>query len=103
MPRKRGCRQKSFGKPQISLVNETGNAYILVTEDGDQTMFTQRYLSVLRTEYAKINTIDPSKSSYRRLIQLLDALSPKQLEQLRDADIKFMSKLANNRILRNAK
>ena len=66
-------------------------------------MFPQRYLNVLRTEYAKINTIDPSKSSYRRLIQLLDALSPKQLEQMRDADIKFMSKLANNRILRNSK
>ena len=65
--------------------------------------FPQRYLDVLRTEYSRINTIDPSGPSYRRMIQLLDALSPKQLEQLRDADIKFMSKLANNRILRNAK
>jgi hypothetical protein len=55
-------------------------------------------IEALRSEYAKINTIDPSGPSYRTLVVLLDKLPQDNLKQLAEANIKFVSSLARNRV-----
>lgn len=54
----------------------------------------------LRASFAGINTIDPDSPTYAKLLALLDKLSEKQLQELVDAKIKFVSGLARNRINR---
>ena len=61
-------------------------------------MITEAMLQTLRTEYAKINTIDPCGEAYPKLIKLLSALSQDDLKVLAKANIKFVSALARNRI-----
>jgi hypothetical protein len=60
----------------------------------------QTLINDLRTAYAKIDTIDPSTAAYGKLVDLLDALTVDQLKTVVAADIKFVSKLANNRVFR---
>ena len=55
-------------------------------------------IDTLRSEYSKINTIDPDSPTYKALIKLLDGLDEDRLKVLARADIKFVSKLAQNRI-----
>jgi hypothetical protein len=60
--------------------------------------FTERHLSALRVEFLRIDRIDPSSPSYKKLIELLDSMSQTQLKQIHRASIPFMSRLAANRI-----
>ncbi len=55
-------------------------------------------IEALRREWAKVRTIDPCGDEYKNLCALLDALSQDQLKIVVAADIKFVSKLALNRI-----
>ncbi len=55
-------------------------------------------INQLRTEYEKINSIDPCEPSYMKLCNLLGKLSQDDLKVLAKANIKFVSKLARNRI-----
>lgn len=52
----------------------------------------------LRADYAKIERIDPSSPNYKRLIQLLDSADTPMLQKLADAQIKWVSMLARNRV-----
>lgn len=52
----------------------------------------------LRAAFGNLNTIDPSTPQYKRIIVLLNLLSQSQLKMIADADIKFISALARNRI-----
>lgn len=61
-------------------------------------LFTQHQLQRMREEYSRINKINPDSYTYTRLIQLLDSLPQQSLVQLSDANIKFVSKLASNRV-----
>jgi len=61
-------------------------------------VFTPAQLSELRTEYAKIKSIDPGGAAYPKLAAKLDKLSQAQLKQLAGAEILFISKLARNRV-----
>jgi len=63
-------------------------------------LFSAVQLSRLRSEFSRINTIDPCGPTYPQIVALLDGMSLAQLRQVRDANIKFMSKLAINRIIR---
>ena len=55
---------------------------------------------ILREEYAKVDKIDPSEPTYGQLCKFLDTMDDVKLQQLADAKIKWLSMLANNRLLR---
>jgi hypothetical protein len=54
----------------------------------------------LRQEYEKIGKIDPASDNYKKLTAMLDKLDIKTLQQLAGAKIKFVSGLAQNRVVR---
>ena len=62
--------------------------------------FSQSQIDRLKSEYSKINKIDPSGDAYKKLIAMLDKLDKASLEKLAGADIKFVSGLAKNRVNR---
>lgn len=58
---------------------------------------------ILRSEYAKIRSIDPEGETYKKICEFLDARTDKELRDFVAAKIKFISALANNRLIqRNA-
>lgn len=62
--------------------------------------FSPQEITVLRNRYEKIDKIDPLSPSYEKLTDMLDNASDELLKQLAGADIKFVSKLAKNRVMR---
>jgi hypothetical protein len=64
--------------------------------------FSPSQIAALKAEYSKINTIDPSSDTYKKLIAMLDKLDLKSLKALADANVKFVSKLAQNRVMRKS-
>ena len=62
--------------------------------------FSPSQIAALKAEYSKINTVDPSSDTYKKLIAMLDRLDLKSLQSLAGAEIKFVSKLAQNRVAR---
>lgn len=67
-----------------------------------ESLFSAGQLASLRAEYAKIDHVDPSQPSYGKLTTFLNGLSQPRLKQLATAEIKFVSKLAKNRVTRDA-
>ena len=57
-----------------------------------------RYINALREKFAEIETIDPCLPTYKKLISRLDDMPKALLKKLSEANIKFVSKLATNRI-----
>jgi hypothetical protein len=62
--------------------------------------FTPAQLAALSSAYGTLNRVDPSQPTYRALTALLDKLPCSNLKQLVQADIKFVSGLARNRVAR---
>ena len=60
--------------------------------------FDRTHLGILKYAYKDIDKINPSDPMYVRVAQMLDKLSKQELQQLIDADIKFISLLAKNRL-----
>ncbi len=60
--------------------------------------FSKQQLDTLRKNYSTINKINPSSPAYTKLIKLLNSLDNKALKQIANADVKFVSMLAKNRI-----
>jgi preprotein translocase subunit YajC len=54
----------------------------------------------MRQEYDKIKGIDPASDNYKKLTTMLDKLDLKTLQTLAGAKIKFVSGLAQNRVVR---
>ena len=57
-------------------------------------------LQKLRQAYSKIDRINPDSPNYKKLCDFLDSQSTTYLEVLADANVKFVSGLARNRVLR---
>ena len=72
-----------------------------VKEDIEES-FSPSQIAALKAEYSKINGIDPASDTYKKLIAMLDRLDLKSLQSLAGAEIKFVSKLAQNRVLRKS-
>jgi len=72
----------------------------LRTEETVEESFSPSQIAALKAEYSKINTVDPSSDTYKKLIAMLDRLDLKSLKSLAGAEIKFVSKLAQNRVAR---
>jgi hypothetical protein len=68
-------------------------------EDLEEGMSSAQ-VAKLRQEYEKIDKIDPASDNYKKLTAMLDKLDTKTLQQLAGAKIKFVSGLAQNRIVR---
>ena len=64
--------------------------------------FSPSQIAALKAEYSKINGIDPASDTYKKLIAMLDRLDLKSLQSLAGAEIKFVSKLAQNRVARKS-
>lgn len=60
--------------------------------------FSKEQIEKLKAEYDTMQKIDPTSSSYKKLIALLNNLPQDHLKQLASADIKFISSLAKNRV-----
>jgi hypothetical protein len=66
-------------------------------------LLTPSMIERLRSEYAKVETINPSSGNYKNLIAKLDKTNQPILQQLADAKIKFVSGLARNRLTKTAR
>lgn len=56
----------------------------------------------LRKEYGAIEKVDPSSPIYENMLKALDMLDTEKLQMLADAQIKWLSMLARNRVTRRA-
>lgn len=72
-----------------------------VKEDIEES-FSPSQIAALKAEYSKINGIDPASDTYKKLIAMLDRLDLKSLQSLAGAEIKFVSKLAHNRVMKKS-
>jgi hypothetical protein len=63
-------------------------------------VFSNTQIDVLKKEYESLSKIDPTSSSYKKLIKLLDSLPQDKLNQLANSNIKFISPLAKNRLIK---
>ena len=70
-----------------------------VKEETMTESFSPSQIAALKAEYSKINGIDPSSDTYKKLIAMLDKLDLKSLQSLAGAEIKFVSMLAKNRVM----
>ena len=70
-----------------------------VKEETMTESFNPSQIAALKAEYSKINRIDPSSDTYKKLIAMLDKLDLKSLQSLAGAEIKFVSMLAKNRVM----
>lgn len=64
--------------------------------------FTAAQANELRDVFSKIDGIDPEGPAYAAVCKLLDSLSQRDLNMLVRMNIKFVSKLANNRVVRKS-
>jgi len=70
-----------------------------VMKDIKESLSRSQVNTLIRT-YSTLNKVDPTSSTYDKLIKLLDSLDQKTLKQLVNANIKFVSMLARNRLKR---
>ena len=59
---------------------------------------TPAAVGTLRAAYGEINSVDPTNAAYTSLSKLLDSLSQDDLKLLRDADIRWISSMAEDRL-----
>jgi hypothetical protein len=74
----------------------------LQVKENIEESFSPSQIAALKAEYSKINTVDPDSDTYKKLIAMLDRLDLKSLKSLAGAEIKFVSKLAQNRVARKS-
>lgn len=69
-----------------------------ISESLTEEKFDKQHIDLLRAAYSDLERVDPTSKAYKRLIDLLNSLPQDKLKQLADANIKFVSVLAKNRI-----
>jgi hypothetical protein len=74
----------------------------LQKEETMNESFSASQIAALKAEYSKISGIDPASDTYKKLIAMLDRLDLKSLQSLAGAEIKFVSGLAKNRVMRKS-
>ena len=85
--------QARYDRPGVGMPEE-----VEVDEASEKQM-----MDMLRKEYGKINKIDPTSPTYKKLTDMLDRLAksnPRLLKKIADAKVKFVSPLAMNRVNR---
>ena len=90
------AQEKEFHTQLDKLVHKTFGKS--PEEEKMDEKFDKTHLGILKYAYKDIDKINPSDPMYIRVAQMLDKLSKQELQQLIDADIKFISLLAKNRL-----
>jgi hypothetical protein len=90
-------KDKFVGMGLVGMVN-TAFKLINKNEINEAIEFSKQQLDTLRKNYSTINKINPSSPTYTKLIKFLNSLDNKALKQIANADVKFLSMLAKNRI-----
>jgi hypothetical protein len=90
------AQEKEFHTQLDKLVHKTFGKS--PEEEKMDEKFDRTHLGILKYAYKDIDKINPSDPMYVRVAQMLDKLSKQELQQLIDADIKFISLLAKNRL-----
>jgi len=90
------AQEKEFHTQLDKLVHKTFGKS--PEEEKMDEKFDKTHLGILKYAYKDIDKINPSDPMYVRVAQMLDKLSKQELQQLIDADIKFISLLAKNRL-----
>ena len=62
----------------------------------------EQQIAELRTAYGALERVDTSSPVYENLLKALDLLDTPKLQMLADAQIKWVSMLARNRVTRRA-
>jgi hypothetical protein len=65
-----------------------------------QMKFTPAQIETLRNGYANIQTVDPTGPAFAKMRRLLDACDQPTLKMLAGANIKWISRLAINRVVK---
>lgn len=71
-----------------------------VVKEGLEESFSDAQIKALKSEYEKIGKINPDSPSYKKLTSMLDSMSDDMLKKLARADVKFVSALAKNRVIK---
>lgn len=72
--------------------------FYMSNESVNEAAFTKAQIDTLKSAYGGIKTINPNSPSYKKLIKKLDSMSNDELKSLANANIKFVSLLAKNRL-----
>jgi len=86
---------------RIAMLKAAKDRGALKEEELEES-FSASQIAALKKEYSTINGIDPSSDNYKKLIAMLDKLDLASLKSLAGADIKFVSGLAKNRVMRKS-
>lgn len=76
----------------------------IVEANSDKVM--KQLISKLKKQMSSVDKIDPTSDAYKKMIKFLDAtakVNPQAMKVLADADVKFLSKLAKNRLPKDKK
>ena len=90
------AQEKEFHTQLDKLVHKTFGKS--PEEEKMDEKFDRTHLGLLKYAYKDIDKINPSEPMYARVVGMLDKLSKQELQQLANADIKFISLLAKNRL-----
>lgn len=85
-------------KDQKGHGSDAKGAHSAGVEAATNSQFTPAQLETLKSGFGGINTVDPEGESYKKMTGMLDKMSQDQLRYLSGAGIKFVSKLAGNRV-----
>lgn len=77
---------------------ETGKVKDIQNKTGDTEPISLEQIQRLKEEYGKFNTLDPSMPTYAKMIDLLNSLDNESLRRIANENVKFLSKLAKNRV-----
>ena len=83
---------------RYELEKPTKQSNGLETPIAEAIEFTNQQLSQLKDSYKDIKTMNPTSPVYKKLINFLNSLDSKALKQISNADIKWLSMLAKNRL-----
>jgi hypothetical protein len=93
-------RFKYSKKKAIDVMKKNNMDLSFLKNESVNEGFTSSQLGKLRNQMKDINRVNPSSPIYKKLTKLLDVLSISELQQIAKADIKFLSLLAKNRLVR---
>ncbi len=98
---KKGDKRKKKQETIFAMSAEAeGNVVKMGGEAEKPGLMSPQQLTVLRNRFLVIKKIDPESKTYKELTSWLDKAPDALLKQLAGANIMFVSKLAQNRVLR---
>ncbi len=97
-----GKKPKEEGVMVSGKMKQQGQKIVknIMSEEEIEEGMSAAQIDKLRQEYGKIKGIDPASDNYKKLTAMLDKLDLKALQSLAGAKIKFVSSLAQNRVIR---